>query len=333
MKKFKLTKTIAGTLVIVSILLLNPIAANAEWIENSEGKWYAENNSWVTGWKQIDGKCYYFDENGYMVKDKEVDGWYFNDSGVGTKCIKFGEFEIDKSTGTIAKFVNEDAFWRPGSIGISVIIPSKIGGVDIKCIGGHAFDNCNNISKVTLPDSITSIGNSAFDECDKLTSINIPNQVTSIGDYAFSSCYNLTGITIPTSVKNIGEGAFDGCNKLTNMTIPEGVTSIGDWTFRGCSSLTSITLPDSITSIGDSAFDSCDNLTNITIPNNVKSIGRTAFWGCSSLTSITIPDSVRSIEDEAFSGCKDTIFYVGNEDVKYVLTSYSGIENNKIIIK
>ena len=67
---------------------------------------------------------------------------------------------------------------------------------------------------------VTSIGDSAFfRDCNRMTSITIPNSVTSIGDNAFSDCYGLTSITIPPSVTNIGEAAFESCG-LTNITIP-----------------------------------------------------------------------------------------------------------------
>lgn len=52
--------------------------------------------------------------------------------------------------------------------------------------------------------------------CDGLTSITIPNSVTYIGGYAFS-CEKLASITIGTGVTYIGESAFFGCDGLTSI--------------------------------------------------------------------------------------------------------------------
>ena len=79
--------------------------------------------------------------------------------------------------------------------------------------------------------NVTSIGNSAFEDCDSLTSIVIPNSVTSIGNSAFEYCYSLTSIVIPNSVTSIGNSAFKYCNSLTiyceSTSEPSGWDS--DW--------------------------------------------------------------------------------------------------------
>jgi hypothetical protein len=174
--------------------------------------------------------------------------------------------------------------------GGSVEIPSEIDGKTVTGIGEGAFKNSpnpNNITSVTIPDSVTGIGKNAFFECINLTSVSIGNSVTTIGDGAFMLCSSLTSVTIPNSVTSIGEWAFYGCTNLTSVNIPNRVTSIGGATFSGCSNLTSIIIPDSVTSIGLSAFDACYKLTSIIIPNSVKSIEKYAFNFCTNLTNVT----------------------------------------------
>lgn len=84
MKKLKLKKIIASSLIITSVLALNPIAASAEWKSNFKGWWYTAGNSYYTGWKLIDKNWYYFYSDGYMAKDTTIDGYYLNDSGAWT---------------------------------------------------------------------------------------------------------------------------------------------------------------------------------------------------------------------------------------------------------
>lgn len=81
MKKLKLTKLIASLVVIGSVFAANPIAANAEWKEDNTGWWYEDGSSWATGWKLIDGKWYYFNSNGYMARDTEIDGCKLGSDG------------------------------------------------------------------------------------------------------------------------------------------------------------------------------------------------------------------------------------------------------------
>ena len=81
MKKLKLTKVVASSLIAVSLLALNPIGASAEWRQNRTGWWYAEGSSYSTGWKLIDGKYYYFSSNGYMMHDTYVEGYELGPDG------------------------------------------------------------------------------------------------------------------------------------------------------------------------------------------------------------------------------------------------------------
>lgn len=146
--------------------------------------------------------------------------------------------------------------------------------------------------------TITGSGDMYYDErpwaqvADEITSVSLPDSLTSIRSSAFRDCYSLTSITIPNSVTSIGGGAFEGCYSLTSLTIPNSMMSIGEYAFFHCSSLTSVTIGNSVESIERYAFAGC-NFTSITIPNSVISIGELAFEDCSRVTMHgTTPPSI-----------------------------------------
>jgi len=143
-------------------------------------------------------------------------------------------------------------------------------------IGMGSFYNCQDLKKITIPNSITQIGNGAF-LCSSLTSIIIPNSVTSIGISAFSGCMNLSSITIPNSVTSIGLGAFSGCMNLSSITIPNSVTSIGAYAFEWCG-IISITIPNSVTIIGENAFSECTSIIEIYCETESKPEGWNVNW-------------------------------------------------------
>lgn len=212
----------------------------------------------------------------------------------------------------------------------NVTIPQTVthNGTDyaVIAIGSKAFNECTQLTSVSIPNSITSIGSGAFWDCAALKSIAIPNTITKIEDYTFANCRSLEHVTIPSSVKEIGNGAFGCCSGLTQVEIPNSVTTIGHFAFEGCSGLTSITLPNLLENLGRCAFANCSGLTSftipssvhiinyrllancfnisqITIPNTVTEIGTEAFYGCSGLKSIDLPNSILTISPSAFTGC------------------------------
>ncbi|CAL42288.1 leucine-rich repeat protein [Flavobacterium psychrophilum] len=191
---------------------------------------------------------------------------------------------------------------------IKYTVTSSTAPFTVKVARNANFTGAAEIPEIVTYNSknyiVTAIGESAFVHCNNLTSVTIPNSVTTIGDYVFGDCFGLTSVTIPNSVITINRGAFAGCSGLTSVTIPNSVTTIRENAFADCSGLTSVTIPNSVTSIGDYVFGGCSGLTSVTIPNSVTTIKEGTFFHCSGLTSVTIPNSVTAIGEDAFAGCR-----------------------------
>ena len=186
-------------------------------------------------------------------------------------------YEVNGSSVTISDYNSANYYDGTRDKRTEIVIPDEIDGLPVTSIGDYAFNGCDGITSVTIPNSVTSIGNRAFEVCRHLTSITIPDSVTSIGSNAFVGCERLKSITIPGSVTNISDHAFAGCDSLETVIMLDGVTSISDAMFNGCENLKNITIPDSVTSIGIGAFNCCRSLENITIPDSVTSIGESAL--------------------------------------------------------
>ena len=165
-------------------------------------------------------------------------------------------------------------------------IPATYNGLPVKSIGSSAFIFCDNLTSVTIPDSVTSIGASAFRDCSSLTSINIPDGVPNLSPWVFWGCSSLTNVTIPDSVTSIGDKAFEDCSSLTSVTIPDSVISIGDYAFSECSSLGNLTLGSNVASIGDQGFYRT-GIASLTIPKSMVFMGEEAFRECGRLISVT----------------------------------------------
>lgn len=230
--------------------------------------------------------------------------------------------------------------------------------------------------------SVTRIGSETFYNCDKITSVAIPNTVTDIGSSAFLGCYGLKypiynahvfaflpsdyegEYTIPYGIETIANGAFRYCSKLTSLTIPNSVTNIGDWSiFYGCERLSSpiynahvfaylppnyegeYIIPDGIETIAREAFKNCKGLTYISIPNSVKNIGYDTFKDCENIDkplynahvfmylpksysgTYVIPEGIELIATSAFQGCKNLKSIIIPNSVKTIGDhAFSGCE-------
>ncbi len=266
---------------------------------------------------------------------------------------------------------HQSSYLRPAnSYSGNVVIPESVDYNNKKYpvigIGMSAFINCDNLTSVTIPNSVSSIYEGAFCNCPALTSIKvnsgnrvydsrdncnaviesstnklvvgcngtvIPNSVIEIGRKAFGGCTTgMTSITIPNSVATIGIEAFANCSALTTVNFGNGLKTIEGWAFDSCTSLTAISFPNSMTTIGDAAFQGCTSLTAISFPNSLTTIGDAAFADCTNLESVIVPNSVSTIGGEAFIGTAwyenqpEGLIYLGKVAYDYKGTMPEGTE-------
>jgi hypothetical protein len=105
---------------------------------------------------------------------------------------------------------------------------------NVVTIGNAAFQDCTNLSSITLSNTLTTIGSRAIQNL-AITSIVIPSSVTSIGEYAISSCSNLTSITFEGNKPTIESTAFvDNASSAiiyyySGSSGWDGTTSINDY--------------------------------------------------------------------------------------------------------
>ena len=70
-----------------------------------------------------------------------------------------------------------------------------------------------------INEGVTEIGDCAFSSCENMTSVSLPNTLQRIGWVAFECCFALTEVIIPASVNSIADNAFIYCNSLKRFVV------------------------------------------------------------------------------------------------------------------
>lgn len=167
-------------------------------------------------------------------------------------------------------------------------------------INDYAFDECNNLTGVTLGSKLQDTGKRPFKGCKSLN--NITCVEPSLFTYSNGILYRNTN-----SGKEIAEclesrGALNGSGSY-NVGPDEltGVTSIKDEAFESCKSIAQVDLSKTtVNTIPDSCFKDME-LNSITLPSTLKAIEKGAFQDRGSKRMVVYfkGDPIR-IEEDAF---------------------------------
>ena len=234
-----------------------------------------------------------------------------------TDTYDFGELTETDNIASSCKLFSKYVGYKIITISNSGFAYSSIQEFDFPLltkIGHHAFQDCNNLTRVEIQASITSINYNAFQNCTSLEEVIFLNSMTSLPDDIFRNCSKLKHVVLPSGLTSIGHEAFQNCSDLIMDELPENLTSIGRYAFDHCSNLVLTELPDSITTISEYAFQNCSNLELDKLPANLTSIKNNVFQNCQKVT-------IHEMNNDNWTSLPNYIFYYATGITHFKLPS------------
>lgn len=199
-------------------------------------------------------------------------------------------------------------------------------------IADFAFQNSSTIKKVLISavSDFQRIGTCAFQNCTNLTSVTLCAKT--VGNFAFDGCSNLSSVQLygnsenNYSVQSLGYASFRG-TAVSSVYIPKGLTSYEGGPFCNCPNLTSFSVSSdnttfaaynyslysknyatlyqypsgrnasyfdeqchqSMTRINGYAFKGNTMTLRLVVPYGVTYIGAESFYGMTALDNLRIP--------------------------------------------
>lgn len=106
-------------------------------------------------------------------------------------------------------------------------IPEYYQNLPVRQINEKAFNDCNNLTEIIIPDTVATLGSDQFSRCSLLNTIRIGKGITDLNDYLCNECKNLSNIYLTSNITTISYYAFDSIGS-DNINIYYNGT-IGDW--------------------------------------------------------------------------------------------------------
>ena len=110
------------------------------------------------------------------------------------------QYRVDGDTAEIVGYRGKDT---------ELVIPPKLDGCAVTCIGKKAFLSNKMLRQISLPESVVRIDDWAFAYCTKLNKVILPYHRMEIGQGIFKECFDLEQI--------VDEGADEREHKTTDV--------------------------------------------------------------------------------------------------------------------
>ena len=290
---------LAVILVLCMMVTLLPININAAYSD------YIYNNYWdENGFKY----CYIMDKDG---------------NGINTINSK-GDTDPEVAVENNYKYAS----------GNVQIVNSR--GI-VTCILAEGFKSDDDITSVSIPDTVKRIGYQAFAYCSNLQSIQLPDSVEEIGYDAFiDTGYYRNKDNWDNGVLYIGNALIDIDQDVKDIVVREGTTIIADDAFSkfGSNTIDTITIPKSVKYIGKTAFSRAVDKAITVSPENpyfcvengvLYNKEKTLLFKCPTekTGSLVLPDSVKEIAPRAFENSRLTSVVMPEGLTKIGIESFS----------
>ncbi len=246
-------------------------------------------------------------------------------NGLFSGCKNLKNVTIDE--GITA--VGDSAFFKTAVE--KIILPSTV-----IVVRSDAFRECRQLREVILNDGLKTIAESAFKQTENLSEISIPDSVKHIGSECFA-CSGIKSVKLPenSAFTAILWETFFGCKNLETVKLPDSVNVIDYYAFSECTSLKSINLDKvqvigssafaktalehitlSARKIGSGAFAQCENLKKADLSGiGTKKVDSRLFFECMNLSKISLPkNQIKIFGDDCFchTAIREITFDVNN---------------------
>lgn len=150
-----------------------------------------------------------------------------------------------------------------------VVIPSEINGLPVVSIGEKAFIN-GKFNEIVIPNTVKAILNRAFEGCENLKDLIMPDSVVYLGTHCFIRC-GFENVDCSENLDVIPRDCFSYCKYLRSFNGGSNIRLIESYAFSHCESLDRFMFHDKLEEIEDGSF-SHTKITFFHFPPSTKRI-------------------------------------------------------------